>query len=218
MEVGAACFERRLPRLRGRVRRAAFLGERPRGGLPRAAGCRAATAPHRPGPPPERAGGRAVPARGEAVATTAMRCSVAGGGSGVRRDTASKPGSRLGSALAGRRPRLAAPGHTPEARQTWPGACSALPAPRQGWGSCQCGGVWVPLLGLATGGFNTEVMVRRDLFQVSRRRWNACLVTDAFAFFSPPQPLIWSSLACIRLAHRTTSPGKGLRAEGCLEL
>lgn len=31
MEVGAAGFERRLPRLRGRVRRAAFLGEPPLG-------------------------------------------------------------------------------------------------------------------------------------------------------------------------------------------
>lgn len=32
MEVGAADFQRALPRLRGRVRRAAFLGEPRRGG------------------------------------------------------------------------------------------------------------------------------------------------------------------------------------------
>lgn len=48
MEVGAADFQRALPRLRGRVRRAAFLGEPRRGGGRPVVGRRAVSAG--PGP------------------------------------------------------------------------------------------------------------------------------------------------------------------------
>ena len=70
-------------------------------------------------------------------------------------------------------------------------------------------------LELATGGFDTEVTVKRSVSEILVLLLVECMlhISDFFVFFAPQQPLTWSLLAYIPLSHKITSPGKAVGLE-----